>query len=92
MPNLLIKNVPQPVIDALRDRAQRNHRSLQDELLALVCQAAEADVGSAWVSRSPDTGTLSIQSIAADNRARRKKPVTQGPRAVDVIRGDRDAR
>jgi hypothetical protein len=37
MPSLSIKNVPEEVIARLRERAERNHRSLQRELLALVC-------------------------------------------------------
>ena len=36
MPNLLIKNVPDAVVERLRARATANHRSLQGELMALV--------------------------------------------------------
>ncbi|WP_373684617.1 FitA-like ribbon-helix-helix domain-containing protein [Ramlibacter montanisoli] len=32
MPNLSIKDVPEDVAEALRQRASRNHRSLQGEL------------------------------------------------------------
>ena len=38
--NLSIKNTPEPVVAALRERARRNHRSLQGELMAIVEQAA----------------------------------------------------
>ena len=38
--SLSIKNVPDHVVDRLRERAQRNRRSLQGELLAVVEQAA----------------------------------------------------
>lgn len=41
MPNLSIKDVPEALAEALRQRAARNHRSLQGELMALV----EAAVG-----------------------------------------------
>lgn len=34
--NLSIKNVPEPLVDQLRRRARRNHRSLQGELMALL--------------------------------------------------------
>lgn len=36
MPNLSIKDVPEPLAEALRQRAARNHRSLQGELMALL--------------------------------------------------------
>ncbi len=38
--NLSIKNVPDAVADALRARAERNHRSLQGELMAILEAAA----------------------------------------------------
>ncbi|MDW8111519.1 MAG: Arc family DNA-binding protein [Candidatus Bipolaricaulota bacterium] len=34
--NFLIKNVPQELADQLRARAKRHHRSLQEELLAIL--------------------------------------------------------
>ena len=34
--NLSIKNVPDELADRLRERAKRNHRSLQGELLSLL--------------------------------------------------------
>lgn len=39
MPNLSIKDVPEPWAQALRQRAERNHRSLQGELMSLIEQA-----------------------------------------------------
>ena len=42
MPNLSIKDVPEAWAEALRQRAARNHRSLQGELMALVEQAVVA--------------------------------------------------
>ena len=41
MPNLSIKDVPEALAEALRQRAARNHRSLQGELMAIVEQAAK---------------------------------------------------
>jgi antitoxin FitA len=40
--NLSIKNVPDDVAERLRQRAKRNHRSLQGELMSIL----EAEVGS----------------------------------------------
>lgn len=41
MPNLSIKNVPEHVVEKLRQRALSHRRSLQAELLDLVCRASE---------------------------------------------------
>lgn len=38
MPNLSIKNVPEDVLDRLRERARKHHRSLQGEMLAILEQ------------------------------------------------------
>ena len=34
--NLSIRNVPDPLAQRLRDRAKRNHRSIQGELLSIL--------------------------------------------------------
>ena len=39
MVNLSIKNVPEDIVEPLRRRARRNHRSLQGELLVILEQA-----------------------------------------------------
>ena len=41
MPNLSVKDVPEAWAEALRQRAARNHRSLQGELMALIERAVE---------------------------------------------------
>jgi plasmid stability protein len=38
--NLSIKNVPDEIAEELRERAARNHRSLQGELMAIIEEAA----------------------------------------------------
>jgi len=38
--NLSIKNVPDEIAEELRKRADRNHRSLQGELMAIIEEAA----------------------------------------------------
>ncbi len=40
--NLSIKNAPDDVVERLRRRAERHHRSLQGELLAIIEDAARA--------------------------------------------------
>lgn len=92
MPSLSIKNVPDAVIEKLRARAARNHRSLQGELLALVCQAAEPNVPLSRAAPAAEKGTKTIEQITAELRERWPEPFDEGPRAVDLIRAARDAR
>lgn len=40
--NLSIKNAPDDVVRRLRERAERHHRSLQGELLAIIEEAVQA--------------------------------------------------
>ena len=44
MSNLSIKDVPEAWAESLRQRATRNHRSLQGELMAIIEQAVTAGV------------------------------------------------
>ena len=113
--NLSIKGVPENVAERLRARAERNHRSLQGELMAIIERAAaDADAtpdtkhdvkhdlkpelmrGAAQVPRRPVVshrqGHVSIEQIAAEHLARYSKPLEGLPRAVDIIRKDRDSR
>ncbi|HEY6432476.1 MAG TPA: Arc family DNA-binding protein [Acetobacteraceae bacterium] len=41
--NLSIKNVPGEVVQCLRERAQRHHRSLHRELMAIIEAAVQED-------------------------------------------------
>jgi plasmid stability protein len=104
MSNLSIKDVPEAWAEALRQRASRNHRSLQGELMALIEQAvqhpavaspqrvhavAEVDGSGQPIVRR---GFKSIEQIAAEHRRRFPKPIRGGPLSVDIIRADRDSR
>ncbi len=94
MSNLSIKNVPEPVVEKLRRRASENHRSLQGELMAIVCRAAD-DTESQQQRDEPHreaSGWKSAARILAENKARWGGPDTTSPRAVDIIRRERDAR
>ncbi len=98
MPNLSIKNVPDDVLEKLRVRAARHHRSLQGELMALLAAALASSADSAAAPGTNEApamrrgGTRRIEEIAAEHLQRWKKPFTQGPRAADLIRTERDAR
>lgn len=103
MPNLSIKDVPEPLAESLRQRARRHHRSLQGELMAILEQAANE---SAPMAASPlplpgfrDAGgqgflhgTQTIEETAAELRRRFPQPIASGPLAVDLLRAERDSR
>jgi antitoxin FitA len=93
--NLSIKEVPDALADRLRDRAARNHRSLQGELMAIIELAVSDDSRQRAPLRGlPESprGGKTIEEIAAAHRLRFPKPITTGPLAVDIIRADRDSR
>ena len=46
MSNLSIKDVPEAWAESLRQRAARNHRSLQGELMAIIERAVTADANT----------------------------------------------
>ncbi len=68
MPNLSIKDVPEAWAQALRERAARNHRSLQGELMALIQGAVVPEASaeaSAEASISPVTGSITKALVAS---------------------------
>jgi len=90
--NLSIKDVPDDVAQRLRDRAARNHRSLQGELMAIVEQAADAEatsVPAAAAARARTRGWKTVEQVA--DEARRRFP-RGTPSSVDLIRAMRDSR
>jgi plasmid stability protein len=74
--NLSIKNVPDRLADRLRERAQRAHRSLQGELMAILESAVYG----------PDL----ITPAEALDRVRALGLETE-TEAAEIIRADRDA-
>jgi plasmid stability protein len=91
MPELSIKNVPQQVVDTLRERARRNHRSLQAELLALVTRSTIATDERRDGGSEEEAGGVTIEVIAGEHRARCPQPAVQGPSSTEIIRAERDA-
>jgi plasmid stability protein len=75
--SLSIKNVPDDVVERLRRRAERSHRSLQGELLAIVEEAVRTEQD------------LSPLELLAE--VRRSGLHTPGE-ATGIIRADRDRR
>ena len=64
--SLSIKAVPDALVEQLRRRATRNHRSLQRELLAIVEAAVQAPSGAARPAHSAPE-TLPAPPIAAES-------------------------
>lgn len=100
MANLSIKDVPDALAEALRQRAARNHRSLQGELMAIIERAAQygepsspSQAASAPARREAvRRGWKTMEQIHAEHLERFPKPFTEGPMSVDIIRQDRDRR
>jgi plasmid stability protein len=101
--NLSIKDVPDDVAERLRQRAARNHRSLQGELMAIVEQAsrpehsfAEPASGVRHAATGSRThGWKTIEQLIAEREAAGWAPdpaMARLPRGVDIIRADRDSR
>lgn len=117
--NLSIKDVPEALAQSLRERAARNHRSLQGELMSIIEQAARAATtapttpapipAGALETRgqpsqalpSPSGGGVRVQGwltpeqVWQDLQASdwfHDPALRRVPRAVDIVRADRDSR
>lgn len=75
--NLSIKNAPDDIVKRLKARAERNHRSLQGEVLAIL--------ESAVAKESPITVEDLLQEVT-------RFGLKTGPESAKFIRADRDAR
>jgi plasmid stability protein len=74
--SLSIKNVPEEIVARLRERAQKNHRSLQGELMALLEEAV-------------NPRKLSVEELAEEIEALGLKTPDE---ATEMIRELRDGR
>ena len=75
--NLSIKNAPDDMVNRLRARAERHHRSLQGELMAIVEEAV----------RAPQP--LSADDVLAEVR---RLGLTTPAEAAAMVREDRNGR
>jgi plasmid stability protein len=75
--NLSIKNAPEEVVQRLKARAARHHRSLQGELLAILEEAVQPP------------RTLTPGEVLAEVR---RLGVSTPAEAATSVRADRDAR
>lgn len=74
--NLSVKDVPDGLVDALRERARANHRSLQGEMMAMI----EAHVGG-----RPFRARELWKAV-------RDLGLTTTDESVQMVREDRDSR
>jgi plasmid stability protein len=86
--SLSVKNVPAELAQRLRARAERNRRSLQRELLAIL-EAAADEHGALVAPTLPPRNKISIEELAA--RARERFP-NGTESSVAYIREMRDSR
>jgi plasmid stability protein len=77
--NLSIKNAPDELVELVRERAARNHRSLRGELLAIIEEAV----------RHPRLPRMTIDEILAQGRRLSLRTASD---SVDIVRSDRDSR
>jgi plasmid stability protein len=99
--NLSIKEVPDTIAAALRERAANNHRSLQRELMAIIEVAAStteafamSDQGASLAShrrRKAGKRLRPIEEIVQEWRRVLPHP-TGGPSSTEIIRAMRDTR
>jgi antitoxin FitA len=75
--NFSIKNVPDEIAEELRERAARNHRSLQGELMAIIEAAAGKES-----SLSPSEFLDGVRTLGLRTPAESRS----------MVREDRDAR
>ena len=74
--NLSLKNVPDDIVERLRERAERHHRSLEGELLAIIEEAVRPVQELSPAGVLAEVRRLGLRT-AADSAA--------------IIRADRDA-
>jgi plasmid stability protein len=75
--NLSIKNAPEDVVQRLRARAERHHRSLQGELMAIIEAAVREE--------RPSTPAAILAEV-------RRLGLSTPSEAAAIVRADRDAR
>lgn len=87
--NLSIKDVPEDVAQRLRERAARNHRSLQGELMAVITQAAGFENGFSGISGSSASGAPEDSQALPQSE---KTSWTQGWKTIEQLIAERQAR
>ena len=94
MPNLSIKDVPEQWAESLRQRAARNHRSLQGELMAIIEAAVREPVDNAQADKTSPVdvppGTVRGKVVGFDRYGH--SVIRQGWKTVEQIAAELHAR
>lgn len=88
MTTLTIKDVPEPLAEQLRQRAARNHRSLQGELMAIIETAAAEEQNAANVptrANWPMGGPRPDGGVVVGLDARGRPIVRRGWKTIEQI-------
>lgn len=75
--NLSVKNVPDELMQRLRQRASRHHRSLQGELMAIIEESVRSNE-----HLTPEKLLAQVRNLG----------LRTASESVEMIRADRDAR
>lgn len=86
-----VKNIPEAVAERLRLRAERNHRSLQGELMAIPETAAREEA-PVLAPSSGNRGSRSVEETVQRLRALFPVPAQGGASSASLIRQMRDGR
>jgi plasmid stability protein len=78
MPNILVRGVPERTVDTLKQRAKRNRRSLQQELLSILEATAEG------------SRTATASEVAAAIRKRLAQNGRSFSDSTTLVREDRE--
>ncbi len=98
MPNLSVKDVPEALAERLRQRAARNHRSLQGELMAIIEQAAnEVPAPGVGADGAPSPSTVGSwdplrRGMVVGHDARGAPVIRRGNKTVEQIASELRAR
>ena len=86
-----VKNIPEELAQRLRLRAERNHRSLQGELMAILEAAASEDL-PAITGASENRGTRRVEDSLQGWRTLFPVPLRSTVSSARLIRQMRDGR
>ena len=91
MSNISIKDVPEQWAETLRQRAARNHRSLQGELMAIIERAVQETAQPATEFGRPPAGRASM-GVVVGYGAGGHPIIRQGWKTVDQIAAELKAK
>lgn len=86
-----VKNIPEEVAERLRVRAERNHRSLQGELMAIL-KAAACDEAPVAARAGESRGSRSVEDTLRSLRTLFPEAARGAVSSASLIRQMRDSR